>query len=76
VADIRELLRLREQKNAGGFVTTEKDLINLSRNSPELLKQMQPLTAVPLKMELIDVDRALDTILGTIAENLQCHVTG
>jgi tetraacyldisaccharide 4'-kinase len=74
--DLRELLRLREQKNASGFVTTEKDAINLSQNPPELVKSMQPLTAVPLKMELIDGDRALDSMLGVIAENLQCHITG
>jgi tetraacyldisaccharide 4'-kinase len=75
-SDIRDLLRLRAEKNANGFLTTEKDAINLSRNSPELLQSMQPLTAVPLKMELIDADRAVDTMLGTIAENLQCRVTG
>jgi tetraacyldisaccharide 4'-kinase len=75
-SDLRELLRLSEQKNAGGFVTTEKDAINLSQNPPELVKLMQPLTAVPLKMELIDGDRALESMLGSIAENLQCHVTG
>jgi tetraacyldisaccharide 4'-kinase len=75
-SDVRGLLRLREKNNAGGFVTTEKDFINLSRNSAELLKKMQPLIAVPLKLELIDADRALDAMLGTIAENLQCHVTG
>ncbi|MCU1312027.1 MAG: tetraacyldisaccharide 4-kinase [Candidatus Angelobacter sp.] len=75
-SDLRELLRLREQKNAGGFVTSEKDAINLAQNPPELLKSVQPLTAVPLKMELIDGDRALDSMLGVIAESLQCHVTG
>jgi len=75
-SDVRNLLQLREQKQAGGFVTTEKDAINLARNSPEILKALQPLTVVPLKMELIDAERALDTILGTIAQDLQCNAVG
>jgi tetraacyldisaccharide 4'-kinase len=74
--DLRRLLRLRERNNAGGFVTTEKDAINLAQNPPELLQAMQPLTAAPLKMELIDGDGAMDTMLGAIAESLQCHVRG
>jgi len=41
--------------------------------SAELLKTDAALTAVPLKMDLIDADPALDTMLGTIAET--CNVT-
>ena len=62
--DIRELLQLKKQSEAGGFVTTEKDAINLGG----YLSALQPLAVVPVKMELVDAANALDTILRTIEE--------
>jgi tetraacyldisaccharide 4'-kinase len=66
--DIRELLALKQQSEAGGFVTTEKDAINLGG----YLAALQPLAVVPVKMELADAANAVDTILRTIEERKRC----
>jgi len=62
--DVRELLQLKQQSEAGGFVTTEKDAINLGG----YLSALQPLAVVPVKMELVDAANAVDTMLRTIEE--------
>jgi len=62
--DIRDLLKLRQQSEAEGFVTTEKDAINLGG----YLHALQPLTVIPVKMELVDAANAIDTMLAIIAE--------
>lgn len=62
--DIRELLALRRKSEAGGFVTTEKDAVNLG----SYLSALEPLSVVPIRMELADAASALDTILRTIDE--------
>jgi tetraacyldisaccharide 4'-kinase len=62
--DVRELLQLKQQSEAGGFVTTEKDAINLG----VYLSALQPLAVVPVKMELVDAANAVDTMLRTIEE--------
>jgi tetraacyldisaccharide 4'-kinase len=62
--DVRELLQLKERSEAGGFVTTEKDAVNLGA----YLSALQPLSVVPVKMELIDAANALDTMLHKIEE--------
>jgi tetraacyldisaccharide 4'-kinase len=62
--DIRDLLLLREKSEADGFVTTEKDAINLGG----LLTALDPLAVVPVKMELVDAANAVDTMLRVIAE--------
>ena len=63
-ADIRELLALRDKSEAVGFVTTEKDAINLGG----FFNALQPLAVVPVKMELADAANALDTILRIVDE--------
>ena len=60
--DIRELLKLRQQSEAEGFVTTEKDAVNLGG----FLSALQPLAVVPVKMELPDAADAVDSMLRTI----------
>ena len=65
-ADIRRLLRLREQHQAGGFVTTEKDATNLAARGSAV--ELNPLIVVPLKMELLNAQASLDTMLATVAE--------
>ena len=60
--DIRELLQARQQSEAGGFVTTEKDAINLGG----YLSALQPLAVVPVKMELADASPALETMLSRV----------
>jgi tetraacyldisaccharide 4'-kinase len=62
--DIQELLELRQQSEAGGFVTTEKDAINLGGH----LAALEPLAVVPVKMELLEPANAVDTILRVIEE--------
>jgi tetraacyldisaccharide 4'-kinase len=62
--DVQDLLKLRQQSEAGGFVTTEKDAINLGA----YLNALQPLAVIPVKMELMDAANAIDTMLRMIAE--------
>jgi tetraacyldisaccharide 4'-kinase len=62
--DIRDLLQLRQRSEAGGFVTTEKDAVNLGG----YLDALAPLVVVPVKMELADAANAVDTMLRVIAE--------
>lgn len=62
--DIRDLLALSRKGEAGGFVTTEKDAINLG----SYLSALQPLSVVPVRMQLDDAPNALDTMLRTIEE--------
>ena len=62
--DIHDLLKLRQQSDAEGFVTTEKDAINLGG----YLDALQPLAVIPVKMELVDAANAVDTMLRMIAE--------
>jgi len=62
-ADIRHLFELRDQKQAGGFVTTEKDAINLG----PYLAEIAPVIA-RVEMELVDAPDVMDAILRVIAE--------
>jgi tetraacyldisaccharide 4'-kinase len=62
--DVQDLIRLRAQSEAGGFVTTEKDAINLG----QFLSALNPLAIVPVTMDLLDADNAVDTMLRTIEE--------
>ncbi len=62
--DIRDLLDLRQRSQADGFVTTEKDAVNLGG----YLAALHPLAVVPVKMELTDAANAVDTVLARIAE--------
>jgi tetraacyldisaccharide 4'-kinase len=62
--DVRELLQLKQRSDAGGFVTTEKDAVNLGG----YLSSLEPLAVVPVKMELENADDAVDTMLRVIEE--------
>ena len=62
--DVRDLLQLRERSEAGGFVTTEKDAVNLGG----YLDALAPLAVVPVKMELADAANAVDTMLRVMEE--------
>ncbi len=62
--DIRDLLELRNSSEGDGFVTTEKDAINLE----DYLSTLEPMAVVPVKMELVDAGSAVDTMLRIIAE--------
>ena len=62
--DVRELLELKQRSEAGGFVTTEKDAVNLGG----YLSALEPLAVVPVKMELSDAANVVDTMLHKIDE--------
>jgi tetraacyldisaccharide 4'-kinase len=62
--DVRELLELKQRSEAGGFVTTEKDAVNLGG----YLAALAPLGVMPVKMELADAANAIDTMLHKINE--------
>jgi tetraacyldisaccharide 4'-kinase len=62
--DIHELLQVRANSDAGGFVTTEKDAINLGG----YFSALEPLAVVPVKMELVDAANVVDTVLKRIEE--------
>jgi len=62
--DIRDLLQLRQRSEAGGFITTEKDAVNLGG----YLTALAPLVVIPVKMELADAANAVDTMLRVIEE--------
>ncbi len=63
-SDVRELLALKQRSEAGGFVTTEKDAINLG----PYLSALQPLCVVPVQMKLADPAKAVNSILRKIGE--------
>jgi tetraacyldisaccharide 4'-kinase len=65
--DIQRLLQLRVRSGAGGFVTTEKDAVNLGQR----VSALQPLAVVSVTMELENANSALDTMLRMIDERKQ-----
>lgn len=60
--DVGDLLALAKKSDARGFITTEKDAINLGG----YLSALKPLAVIPVKMELVDEAAAADTIMRTI----------
>ena len=60
--DVRRLAALREHNGAGGFLTTEKDAINLG----PLLAALEPVAVARVVMELLEPADALDTILRVV----------
>ena len=65
--DIRELIDLKQRSEAGGFVTTEKDAVNLG----PYLASLSPLAVIPVRMELENAANAVDTILRKIGVESQ-----
>jgi len=66
-ADVGDLLRLRQQRGALAFVTTEKDAVNLGAH----LQALQPIHIVPVRMNLENPEAALDAMLAAIARRKQ-----
>lgn len=62
--DIQRLLTMRHKLGAGGFLTTEKDAINLG----PLRADLEPLTIASLKLMLDCPAEVIGTILARIAE--------
>lgn len=65
--DVRDLMQLRQRSEAGGFITTEKDAVNLGR----YFDALAPLAVVSVKMELADAANAVDTMLRVVEERLR-----
>ena len=55
---------MKAESEAQGFVTTEKDAINLGG----YLSTLEPLAVIPVKMELLDATNAVDTMLRLVEE--------
>jgi tetraacyldisaccharide 4'-kinase len=62
--DVQDLLNLSQQSGAGGFVTTEKDAINLG----SYLSALAPLSVVPVTVELADAAGCVEAMLARIEE--------
>jgi len=62
--DITKILALRDFHNADGFITTQKDMINLG----PLYARLAPICFPPVNMELTEPADALDTMLRVIAD--------
>jgi len=62
--DIQRLFARRRELGAGGFLTTEKDAVNLG----SLRADLEPLTIAALKLTLDRPAELIDTILARIAE--------
>jgi tetraacyldisaccharide 4'-kinase len=60
--DVRDLVKLQKNTEAGGFITTEKDAINLGG----YVSGLKHLTVIPVKMELEDAPNAVDAMLHMI----------
>jgi len=63
--DVQRLLAQRTKLQAGGFLTTEKDRINLGA----LQNELEPLTIAVLKLTLDRPADVVDTMLARIAEH-------
>jgi tetraacyldisaccharide 4'-kinase len=62
--DIRDLLELGQRSEASGFITTEKDAVNLGG----YLSSLAPLSIVRVQMELTGADNAVDTMLRVVEQ--------
>jgi tetraacyldisaccharide 4'-kinase len=68
--DIDRLLALKKQTSADGFITTEKDAINLG----PLATQLQPLLAAPLRMELDSPEQVITEMLQALEQRSGCRL--
>jgi len=64
--DIDRLLKVRAKLGAGGFITTEKDIINLGL----LRDTLTPLAVAVLQCSLVDPADILDAILNRIGDRM------
>lgn len=62
--DIQELVKLRMERGADGFITTEKDVVNLGG----LESALAPLAVPRVTIEVADADDAVSAILRRIDE--------
>lgn len=67
--DVQSLQKLRDQWQANGFITTEKDAINLG----EHLSSLGPVTIAQVTMELEDSANTVDAMLRMISSRSTRH---
>lgn len=67
--DLARLSRARSRSGADGFVTTEKDAINLGA----LAGRLQPLNIAWLRLVLEDPEQALGSLLGALERRCGCR---
>ena len=67
--DIESLQKLRLQERADGFITTEKDAINLG----DQLRALEPATIAKVTMELENPANAIDAMLRIISMRSASH---
>ena len=67
--DVQSLQKLRGQRQANGFITTEKDAINLR----EQLGSLGPIAIAQVTMELDDSANAVDAMLRMISSRSPRH---
>jgi tetraacyldisaccharide 4'-kinase len=67
--DLARLLRAKSRAGADGFITTEKDAINLGM----LADRLQPLKVAQLRLTLEDPEQALSTLLSTLERRCGCR---
>ena len=67
--DVEDLLKLKARSEADGFVTTEKDAINLG----DYLYRLDSFSVVPVRMDLLDANNAVDTMLRMVEERRRKH---
>jgi tetraacyldisaccharide 4'-kinase len=60
--EIDKLRKIAERNKADGFMTTQKDLMNLG----EMVKRLEPIAIPILEMELLNAKACLDHMLSTI----------
>jgi tetraacyldisaccharide 4'-kinase len=68
--DIDRLLGTKNRSGADGFVTTEKDVINLGT----LSTQLQPLRTATLRIELESPEQVMSDLLQTLEQRTGCRV--
>jgi tetraacyldisaccharide 4'-kinase len=61
-SDVDELLTLKTQSNADGFITTEKDVVNLGQR----ISRLGPMAIARVTMDIVDPADAIDALLHAI----------
>lgn len=67
--DIGRLLETKSQVSADGYITTEKDLVNLG----SLAESLEPIEAAAVTMEIEDPEGAIRLILNRTNQGGACH---
>ena len=62
--DVQELIHLKNQSKAGGFITTEKDAVNLASR----LDRLGSVSVAQVTMKIVDPADAVDTMLRVLAD--------